>query len=60
MAHDDRTLRKPLGARRLDILCIQRIEQIAAHHPHIIGEPTEDGDGDHRPDMADEIDEFAP
>ncbi|MNL19590.1 hypothetical protein D3C87_1407990 [compost metagenome] len=60
VAHDDRAFRKALGARRLHILGVQRIQQIAAHHPHIIGKSTENGDGNHRPDMADEIDELPP
>ncbi len=60
MAHDDRALAQSLGPRRLDILRIQRIEEIAAHHPHVVSEPAEGGDRDDRPDMLHQVDEFVP
>ena len=53
-------LGQALGAGRLDILRVQRIEQVAAHDAHIVGEPAEGGDRDDRPDMLDEIDELVP
>ena len=60
MAHDDGAFGKALGPCGLDILRVQRIEQIAAHDPHIVGEPAEGGDGDDRPDMLHEVDELVP
>ena len=58
--HDHRALGEALGARGLDVLRVQRVEQVAAHHPHVVGEPAERRDEDHRPDVLDEVDELAP
>ena len=58
--HDHGAFGQALGARRLDILRVQRIEQIPAHHAHVVGEAAEGGDGDHRPDVLHEIDELVP
>ena len=58
--HDHGAFGQALGARGLDILRVEHVEQVRPHHPHVVGEPAEGGDEDHRPDVLDEVDELVP
>ena len=51
---------QPLGAGRRHVLGVQFVQQIAAHHAHVLGHAAQSGDKHDRPDMLEQINQLGP